>query len=48
MLNVRELAKRLEVDCFEQQMGPFALVQRPAPESRVEEARAVGAGVSNL
>lgn len=35
MLSIKELrplARQLTVDRFEQQMGPFALVQRPPPE----------------
>jgi hypothetical protein len=42
MLNVRELAalaRQLDEPVFAQQMGPFALVQRPPPESRVEASR---------
>jgi hypothetical protein len=42
MFSVRELAtlvRRLNAAQFAQQMGPFALMQRPAPEARVETAR---------
>lgn len=42
---VRELAglaRSLNATAFERQMGPFALVQRPPPDSRVEEAKASG------
>ncbi len=51
MLPVRELselARRLDAAMFEQQMGPFALVQRPPPDSRVEESKALGQGATSV
>lgn len=41
-----ELARRLDAPSFERQMGPFALMQRPPPESRVEQSKAAGVGTS--
>jgi hypothetical protein len=43
MFSVRELAelvRRLDEVTFTQQMGPFALMQRPPPDEKFENARA--------
>lgn len=51
MLPVRELAelaRRLDASNFERQMGPFALVQRPPSEARIEEAKALGHDVTQV
>ena len=41
-----DLARGLSAASFEKQMGPFALMQRPPPESRVEQSKAAGMGTS--
>jgi len=49
MFTVRELAelvRRLDERAFVKQMGPFALMQRPAPEAREERARADKGGAT--
>lgn len=51
MLYARELAalaQGLDATAFERQMGPFALMQRPAPDERAEQALKVGAGRTAL
>ena len=48
-MRVRELAdltRGLDVARFEKQMGPFALMQRPASEERVQQGRASRAGMT--
>jgi hypothetical protein len=41
-----ELARGLTAATFERQMGPFALMQRPPPESRAVLSKAAGVGTT--